>query len=193
MGQQPGSDHSRKADDGRKTRSLTEWVTLALLVEGPVHGFALAKILAPGSDLGRILTVRRPLVYRALDRLVADGLAAPRQTEPGDAGPNRTVMAPTADGVAAVNRWLITPVDHVRELRVEFLVKLRLLERRGRSNRRLVVAQRAALDQTLTGLIDKEAPDVVDRWRAHNATAAALFLDELQLRGPGRAEKSRDR
>lgn len=178
MGQQPGTIGS----SSRSARSLNQWVTLALLVEQPAHGFALAKALAPGSDLGRIVTVRRPLVYRALDRLVADGLAAPQQTEPGDAGPNRTVMAPTAQGVTAANRWLITPVHHVRQLRVEFLVKLRLLERRGRSNRRLVAAQRAALDETLTGLVAQAAPDVVGRWRAHNASAAAMFLDELQQR-----------
>ncbi len=42
--------------------SLTEWVVLALLGERPAHGFALARELAAGGDLGRILTVHRPLV-----------------------------------------------------------------------------------------------------------------------------------
>jgi len=108
--------------------SLNEWVCLALLTEKPSHGFALAKQLAPDSDLGRILTVRRPLVYAAAKR--------------------------------AVTRWLNTPVNHVRDLRVEFLVKLRLLERRGRQPDRLIERQRAVLGDTLDSLI--QVADLVD-------------------------------
>ena len=78
--------------------SLNEMVVAALLVEGDAHGFALAKELAPDSDLGRILTVRRPLVYRALDRVVAAGLAEHLQSEPGDSGPTRTVHTTTTVG-----------------------------------------------------------------------------------------------
>ncbi|MGH8947639.1 MAG: PadR family transcriptional regulator, partial [Acidimicrobiia bacterium] len=69
--------------------STTEYVVLGLLTEGPTHGFAISKVLQPGTNLGRVITVRRPLVYRALDRLVDAGLAEPAHTEPGAAGPNR--------------------------------------------------------------------------------------------------------
>ena len=51
--------------------SPTEHAVLGVLAEAPTHGFAIAKDLAPGTSVGRVLTVRRPLVYRALDRLVA--------------------------------------------------------------------------------------------------------------------------
>lgn len=172
----------------RQPRSLNEWVVLALLVEQPSHGFAIARALTPDSDLGRILTVRRPLVYRALDRLVGAALVEPVQVEPGDAGPNRTVYRSTARGRAAVDRWLATPVDHVRELRVGFLVKLRLLERRGRSRRALVTAQRAALDDTLRHLAARAEDgggDVVDRWRAANARAVGSFLDGIDAARSG--------
>ena len=165
----------------RQPRSLNEWVVLALLVEEPGHGFALARSLAPDSDLGRILTVRRPLVYRAVDRLVEAGLVEPVQTEPGDAGPSRTVLRATATGRRRLDRWLSGPVAHVRELRVEFLVKLRLLERRGLDPGPLVEAQRAALDDTLDGLVGRarSGGDVVDRWRACNAEAVSRFLAGL--------------
>ncbi|MCH7790399.1 MAG: helix-turn-helix transcriptional regulator, partial [Acidobacteria bacterium] len=82
--------------------SLTEWVVLALIDEAPSHGFAIAKELRTNTDLGRILTVHRPLVYRALDRLAACGDAEPHQIEPGDAGPNRTLHRVTPRGHAAV-------------------------------------------------------------------------------------------
>lgn len=160
--------------------SLNEWVVLALLAEGPAHGFALARELEAGSDLGRILTVRRPLVYRALDRVVTAGLAEPHHTEPGTAGPNRTVHVVTTTGRRAVRRWLDRPVDHVRDLRIEFLAKLRLRARSGRDPAELVVAQRRALADTLEGLLALEdGADEVDLWRHHNAAAVAAFLDDL--------------
>ena len=83
--------------------SLTEWVVLALLVEGPAHGFALAKHLQPDADLGRVVSVHRPLVYRALDRLVAAGLAESHHTEPGRAGPRRAVHGATTEGRDALD------------------------------------------------------------------------------------------
>ncbi len=203
--------HNATSDPAQErpvVRSLTEWVVLALLIEAPAHGFALSKDLTADSDLGRIVTVRRPLVYRALDRLVEAGLATPLHTEPGDSGPARTVYRPTNAGSAAAEGWLSTPVDHVRDLRVEFLVKLRLLQRRDRSDRQLVDAQRASLDETIARLIERPGTgatvgagagvvpssaeergpqsgepvvsDVVDLWRAHNALAVSRFLDELQ-------------
>lgn len=163
--------------------SLTEWVVLALVSESPSHGFAIARELRPDSDLGRILTVHRPLVYRALDRLRETGLVEATATEPGDAGPNRTVLRATRKGNARLKRWFITPVDHVRELRIEFLIKLRLTERRDRDATALVEAQRDALASTLTSLASGSDQttdaDVVDLWRQHNAAAAQTFLDTL--------------
>jgi len=164
-------------DDGLP---LNEWVVLALLAEQPRHGFAVAKELAPGSDLGRILTVHRPLVYRALDRLVAAGLARASRTEPGDNGPNRTVHVPTRLGAARLREWFAEPVHHVRDLRLEFLVKVRLLERAGTDPAALVAAQRYALAATLDGLVHApDRGDVVELWRSHNAVAAQAFLDTL--------------
>ncbi len=160
--------------------SLTEWVVLALLAEEPSHGFAIAKQLRPDADLGRVLTVHRPVVYRALDRLTAAGLAEARRVEQGDAGPDRTVLRPTRRGKAAVDRWLDRPVEHVRDLRIEFLVKLRLNQRRGRALTTVVDAQRERLAGTFDRLAESTDGDVVDRWRRQNALAARAFLDELR-------------
>ena len=159
--------------------SLTEWVVLALVAEAPTHGFAIAKELKAESDLGRVMTVHRSLVYRALDRLADAGLIEPVTTEPGDGGPQRTVNRATRRGRAAVARWLDSPVEHVRDLRIEFLVKLRLNERQGRSLDALVMAQRAALAPAFDGLTTAPADDVVDRWRHRNALGARQFLDDL--------------
>ncbi len=191
MGEQHGRGEQRPdganpvgGESVRDRCSLNEWVVLALLGEGPNHGFALAKELAPDTDLGRILTVRRPLVYRALDRSVDRELATPYQTEPGDSGPTRTVHRVTALGDSLTLQWLAEPVNHIRDVRVEFLVKLRLMERRGLPAAELIAAQRSALEETIDGLTSRPNAadaDVVDRWRAQSAFAVARFLDQLDL------------
>jgi DNA-binding PadR family transcriptional regulator len=111
--------------------SLTDWVVLGLLAEEPRHGFAIAKELAADAELGRLWTVRRPLVYRAIDHLLDIGMAEPRFTEPGDQGPHRTVFAATRAGRARLRRWLDQPVEHPRDVRTTLLVKLAFRARRG--------------------------------------------------------------
>ncbi|CAN5184830.1 hypothetical protein BH18ACT5_BH18ACT5_09230 [soil metagenome] len=161
--------------------SLTELAVLGVLAEGPSHGFALAKELGPEGDVGRILTVRRPLVYRALDRLIAAGLAEPLHTEKGDAGPERVIHRVTRTGRQRLRRWRGEPVEHVRDVRIEFQLKLALLERSGVSPLELIRKQKATLDPTLAAL-DHQSNQPIDHvklWRQHSAAAAAAYLDEL--------------
>jgi len=158
-----------------RERSLTEWVVLGLLAESPAHGFALARLLARGGEVGRVWAVSRPLTYRAIDQLAADDLIEPVRTEPG-AGPPRTVHKVTAGGRRALRRWLAQPVAHPREVRAELLVKLLLLERAGRPTAPLLQAQR----EEFAGLFDATrrppADDSVSRWRAEQTTAIERFL-----------------
>ena len=111
--------------------SLTEFAVLGVLAEGPSHGFAIARELAPAGSIGRVLTVRRSLAYRAIDRLVAEGLARPTRVEAGDAGPQRRVHRITPAGRRLLTAWLERPVRHLREMRLEFRLKLVLIERAG--------------------------------------------------------------
>lgn len=164
--------------------SLAEWVVLAVLAERPAHLFAVARLLSKHGDLGRVLTLRRPLVYRAADRLAAAGLCRPDHTEPGEGGPERTVYRVTAAGRRALAQWLAEPVAHVRDLRTEFLLKVRLTVRAGRSPLALVKAQQAALAPTFAGLAGSTGEDEVGLWRQHNAAGANAFLDDLAARWP---------
>lgn len=167
--------------------SLTEYAVLGLLAEGPTHGFAISKALEPDTELGRVITVRRPLVYRALDRLVDAGLSEPAHTEPGAAGPNRVIHRVIRPGKRRLDSWLDSPVSHVRDIRIEFQLKLALLQRLGRSPLELVVAQRAALASTLAALDvpSSGSVDYLELWRRHNAAAAASYLESLERHSSG--------
>jgi DNA-binding PadR family transcriptional regulator len=159
----------------RRERSLTEWVVLGLIAEQPTHGFALARLMARGGEVGRVWAATRPLTYRAIDQLATDGLIEPVRTEAG-AGPPRTVHRATAAGRRALRRWLAQPVAHPRDVRAELLVKLLLLERAGKPTGPLLAAQREAFADVLAATRHAPAGDSVGRWRAEQAAAIDRFL-----------------
>ena len=67
--------------------SLTDWVVLGVLSEEPRHGFAVAKELGRDAELGQLWTVRRPLVYRAIDHLLELVSPRPDRWNPAIRGP----------------------------------------------------------------------------------------------------------
>lgn len=79
---------------------------LGLLNVGPSHGFALKRrydgLLGHGREL------RFGQVYATLARLERDGLAGGVGLEPGE-GADRKIYAITPEGVAELDRWLVTP------------------------------------------------------------------------------------
>jgi DNA-binding PadR family transcriptional regulator len=164
--------------------SLTDWVVLGLLTEGPAHGFALARELAPDAELGRLWTVRRPLVYRAIDHLLDLRLAEPRFVEPGQQGPQRTIVAATRRGRARVDRWLDEPVEHPREVRAALLVKFALRIRRGEPLTPVAQRQLEIFREVRRGLGRRRArTDGVEKlelqWRYEASDAIERFLKSV--------------
>lgn len=158
---------------------LGEWACLGILCQGPAHGFAVAARLKPDGDVGRVWTMSRPLTYRALDQLVAKDCVKAVAEEPGIAGGNRTILAPTRTGRARFRTWAVTPVRHLRDLRSELLLKLVLADAVGIDADRLVEAQRAAVAGLAAALGDPDPSDVVALWRHESAQAAVRFLARL--------------
>lgn len=169
--------------------SFAEHVCLALITEGVTHGWAVGSLLAPSGELGRIWNLTRPLSYRAIDGLVEKGLVSRRGHIPGQ-GRDRVLLAPTAEGRRATRRWLDTPVEHVRDVRTELLMKLVLRERAGLDTRPLLMAQRTALEPTIEVLAAGDAgTGLVELWRREQARALRRFLDEAldPVASPGSA------
>jgi DNA-binding PadR family transcriptional regulator len=163
--------------------ALAEWTVLVLLSQRPAHGFAVSQLTAPGGELGRIWRVPRPVVYRAIGRLVEAGLITPESVEAG-LGPQRTIYTVTAQGRQEAERWLGTPVEHVRDIRSQLLVKLALLYRADRDPAELLRRQRATLEPIAQAIQAPRAePDGFDEillaWRRATAAAALGFLDEI--------------
>jgi DNA-binding PadR family transcriptional regulator len=164
--------------------SLPEWLVLAILSRQAAHGFAVAQLTAPDGDVGRVWQIPKAVVYRAIGRLLDAGLIAPEGTEPGQ-GPQRTVYTATAAGSAAAARWLRTPVEHVRDIRSQLLLKLALLDRAGEDPSDLLDAQRAVLEPIAAAIEARHAASAgfdatLLAWRRATAVAALDFIDRIR-------------
>jgi len=163
---------------------LGECASLGILYTGPTHGFAIAARLKPTGDVGRVWSLSRPLTYRALEQLAARGFVHAIGEEPGIAGGNRTILAATRSGRAHLRKWLNTPVQHLRDLRSELLLKLVIADICGIDITAMLQRQRDHIEQLADVLReqtknDSGHPDVVALWRSESSQAALRFLDAL--------------
>lgn len=161
---------------------LGEWACLGIVYPAPTHGFAIAARLKPAGDIGRVWSLSRALTYRSLDQLAVRGYIEPVGEEPGIAGGNRTILAATRSGRAQLRRWLATPVEHLRDLRSELLLKLVVADSCGIDVTSMLDAQHAhivRLADTLATQVEADPSDVVALWRSESSAAALRFLERV--------------
>jgi PadR family transcriptional regulator AphA len=171
-------------DPGERPLSLTEWPVLCLACEGPTHGFALALLLSRKGNLGRVLQVSKPTIYRALLRLEQLGLVRMAGAQHTNIGPERSVIEATRAGRSAAQAWLCTPVAHCRDVRLELMLKLALLDRAGADPIHLLKQQRAAFGPLAAALAERVhtttgIEHTLALWRHQAMSATIQFLDEM--------------
>ena len=114
---------------------------------------------------------------------------------PGSSRPSRSNPASARNdhlyrhepGRLAAENWLNTPVEHVRDMRSQLLVKLALLYRAGGDPAELLARQRAALEPIAQAMQAQQAgldgfDAILMAWRRATAAAALGFLDEISAR-----------
>jgi len=107
--------------------------------------------------------------------------------EPGLRGPSRTIFRATEEGRSELERWLAEPVDHVREIRSLFLLKLILLERAGLDPKALLEAQRVQVEPAVRTLEERLSESegteqILVRFRLESTRAVLHFIDSLLVR-----------
>jgi DNA-binding PadR family transcriptional regulator len=170
--------------------ALAEWTVLVLLSQRPAHGFAVSQLTTPDGEIGRIWRIPKPVVYRAIGRLLDAGFITPESVEPG-LGPRRTIYTVTERGREEAERWLSTPVEHVRDIRSHLLIKLALLHRADRDSTELLKRQRVALDPIARAMQAPRAEadgfdEILLAWRHATAAAALGFLDDIAAKTEAR-------
>lgn len=104
-----------------KTNPSTEYVLLGALFSGPRHGYEIMQFLE--SALESTWQVSTSQLYVLLKRLEHDGLLE-SNLETQETRPSKRVFSLTSRGKKAFLEWLQSPVEHIRDLRIEFLAKL---------------------------------------------------------------------
>ncbi|HXF50548.1 MAG TPA: PadR family transcriptional regulator [Dehalococcoidia bacterium] len=106
----------------RRGPTVAHYALLGLLHLAPAHGYELARRLRADPGLRRVVALNPPMLYALLHDLEADGYVA-GAAQP-DTYPPRVLFRPTDAGADAFRRWLETPVERLREVRNDFLLKL---------------------------------------------------------------------
>src|SRR5262249_40613661 len=141
-----GGPVSAAADALERELGPGEWAIVALLAEQPMHGWALIRKLRPEGDIGAVWSLTRPSVYRALEARGRRGRIGGSGVEGRGRAPHRMVSRTPRAGWTALQTWLAAPVEHVREIRWLFLLKLVLAARGGIDREPMIRAQRAVLE-----------------------------------------------
>lgn len=102
-------------------RNPADFAILGVLWQSPSHGYDLCRDL--GERLGEIWTLRRSHIYALLAGLEKDGLVSHERVGQ-ETRPTKKVFRITEEGARVFTEWLRSPVEPVRDMRLEFLAKL---------------------------------------------------------------------
>jgi molybdopterin-binding protein len=83
-------------------------------------------------------------------------------------------------GAQVSDKWLTSPVSHIRDVRTEFLAKVVLLQESGDDVTALIQKQRTFFQHTFDALLRERDNSVVALWRREQVRAVSRFLDELE-------------
>jgi PadR family transcriptional regulator, regulatory protein AphA len=135
-----------------KTPPTIEHALLGFLRQQPMHAYEIHQTLLRAEALGLVWHLKQSLVYVMLERLEAEGYIS-ASIEPQGSRPPRKLLSLTASGQAAFTRWLVAPVAHGRDFRLEFLAKLYFASQDDpASAAALIVGQQRACNDWLVDL-----------------------------------------
>lgn len=165
-----------------------EHALLGLLRTRPMHGYEMARYFENG--LGDVCPLEPSLLYAYLKNLEQRGLVHWEEERVG-ARPPRKRFDLTAAGRSLVDAWLREPVHQLRQIRLEFLVKLYVLHELDRAAEQELVAEQIAVVEGYREAVATRlagATDNFERLVAGSKLAAAqgtltwlrLYLDELR-------------
>ena len=100
---------------------------LGFFVEKPNYGYEIYKFLSNETTFFKIWHLKRSQFYSFLERLFNENYLI-HQIEGGQQYPDRRIFSITPSGLQVLKDWIVTPVEHGREMRQDFLVKLFILQ-----------------------------------------------------------------
>jgi len=157
-----------------------EYLALALLRLRPMHGYEMLHI-AQDEGFTEVVPFDRGVLYAYLRKLERLGLVRWQEVRAG-ARPPRKEYHLTAEGEALAEHWLRTPVERMRDVRQEFLLKLRLLDEIDPAEAEALLDAQIAACRRYLAAVERRAP--AGRFgsllRESRRSAALATLDWLE-------------
>jgi DNA-binding PadR family transcriptional regulator len=147
----------------------TAYAILGLLRERPMHGYEIAQHFRPEEDLGQVAPADMSTIYTFLKDLQEHGLIRGEQVTVG-ARPPRKVFALVDDAETFFLEWLRRPVARMREVRLDFLLKLYFAQQLGAAEARALMKAQLSACQ-----------DYLERQKIHTQDADPTSFESLVL------------
>lgn len=147
----------------------TAYAILGLLRERPMHGYEIAQHFKPEEDLGQVLPADMSTIYTFLKDLQEHGLIRGEQITVG-ARPPRKVFSLADDAEAFFLEWLRRPVARMREVRLDFLLKLYFAQQLGGVEAKALVKAQLSACQ-----------DYLERQKIHTQDVDPMSFESLVL------------
>lgn len=105
-----------------------ELALLGFLFENPKHGYELYKEVSDPIGIGQVYRIKIGKMYSILKKLENQKLISATILQEGNRPPKNLYQL-TKSGKSTFNDWMSTPIDHGRDFRILFLLKLFFINR----------------------------------------------------------------
>ena len=102
-----------------------EYAVLGMVRRKPTYGYELKQEFTGRKGLGRVCPIEPAMVYAILKSL--SGLELVDGEWDNSAYPPKAIYSATEAGDLEFQRWLVRPVGRMRDVRLDFLIKLHFL------------------------------------------------------------------
>jgi PadR family transcriptional regulator PadR len=156
----------------RHSAALTlEHILLALLDQKPMHGYELFQEICAIKGISLIWNIKQALLYAILDKLEERGFLS-SQIVQGETYPRRKYFYITESGKNSLLNWRKIPVRRARDIRQEFLAKLIVARRYGKSDTLELIRIQEQACQTWLNDLKMNVPPLdqmhMDEWFVHS-------------------------
>ncbi len=157
---------------------------LGILMTGPKHGYDLHGYVS--TKMNQFWDLSMSQIYALLKRMERNGVVV-SQEEWQENRPAKNIFSITQKGKERFLRWVSTPVEHVRDVRIEFLAKLffvrklHLKEGLTLIDKQIdVLQEKLRVIENLKEKITDEFETVLYSFKASQTTAALNWLRECK-------------
>ncbi len=157
-----------------------EYAVLGMVRKKPTYGYELKQQFSGKHGLARVCPIEPAMVYAILKSL--SGLELVDGEWDNTTYPPKAIYSATEAGDLEFERWLLRPVGRIREVRLDFLIKLYFLfEQDPAQARDLIEAQIEVCNEYAAAIAEEQTevlPDSFDAMVLESKSSAARITRE---------------